>query len=173
MLYRVMGKSPVLEKGVFVAPGAVLVGDVVIREGASIWFNCVLRGDLGGIRVGRGSNIQDGTVIHVDENIPAVIGENCTIGHNATIHACVIGDGTLIGMGAVVLSGARIGENCLIAAGSLVPQGAVIPPESFFAGNPGRVIKSLKPGQLSLLRRGSEVYRTLAGSYKELEPEDL
>jgi carbonic anhydrase/acetyltransferase-like protein (isoleucine patch superfamily) len=170
MLYRLGDKVPVLNGDeIFLAPDAAVIGDVILENRVSIWFQCVLRGDIGQIRVGEGSNIQDGTVVHVDENIPAVIGKNCTIGHNATIHACIIGDGSLIGMGAIVLSGARIGENCLIGAGSLVPQGMHVPPGSLFMGNPGQVVRPLKPGQIELLKRGASVYLDIMKQFQECE----
>ena len=121
-LYELDGVAPTLPKDgdYWIAPGAKVIGDVVIHPGASIWFGAVLRGDNEQIIVGPGSNIQENTVIHTDPGFVVRIGENCTIGHSAIIHGCEIGDGSLIGMGATVLNGARIGEGCLVGANALV-----------------------------------------------------
>lgn len=127
----------------WVAPGAHLIGNVVLLAGASVWFNAVLRGDNERITVGAGSNIQDGCVLHTDPGFPMVIGTHCTVGHKAILHGCTIGDGTLIGMGAIVLNGAVIGPGALIGAGALVTEGSQIPAGALVMGAPGKVMRQL------------------------------
>ena len=131
----------------FIAPNAVLIGDVTLHENASVWFSCVLRGDADRIVIGAGSNIQDGTVIHADPGFATTVGENVTVGHNAMLHGCTIGDGSLVGIGAVVLNGARIGRGCLIGANALVTEGMEIPDGSLVLGSPGRVKSQLSAQQ--------------------------
>jgi len=127
----------------WIAPNAHVMGKVRIGSGVGIWFGVVLRGDNELIDIGRGSNVQENTVMHTDIGLPLTIGENCTIGHNATVHGCTIGDNTLIGMGATVLNGAVIGKNCLIGAGALVTEGKVIPDGSLVVGSPAQVKRAL------------------------------
>lgn len=160
-LYDLDGVSPHLaEDGdVWVAPGAAVIGDVVIETGASIWFNAVLRGDNERIRVGTGSNVQECSVLHTDPGYPLTIGANCTIGHKAMLHGCTIGDGALIGMGATVLNGAVIGEGCLIGAGALITEGKVIPPGSLVMGAPGKVVRDLDAAARQGLLKSAEKYR--------------
>jgi carbonic anhydrase/acetyltransferase-like protein (isoleucine patch superfamily) len=151
----------------FVAPGAVVVGDVTLRARSSVWFNAVLRGDVDRIEVGEDSNLQDGTVVHMDEGQPALIGARVTIGHRAVIHGCVIEDGALVGMGAVVLTGARIGAGSLIGAGALVREKQVVPPGSIALGMPARVAGQVTEEHRAGMRRGVEHYAALARSYLE------
>ena len=129
----------------FVAPGAALIGEVTIGAESSVWYTAVLRADMEPIRIGRQSNVQDGTVIHVDVEMPVSVGNNVSIGHRSVIHGCVVDDGCLIGMGAILLSGSRIGEGALIAAGALVREGVVVPPRVLFAGVPGKILRDLTP----------------------------
>ena len=144
-LYDLEGVSPHLpEDGdVWVAPGAAVIGDVVMESGSSVWFNAVLRGDNERIRLGAGSNIQECSVLHTDPGFPLTIGANCTIGHRAILHGCTVGDGALIGMGATVLNGAVIGAGSLIGAGALITEGKIIPPGSLVMGAPGKVVREL------------------------------
>ncbi len=134
-------------EGHFIAPNAVVIGDVVLHENVSVWFSCVLRGDADRIVIGAGSNIQDGTVIHADPGFAMTVGENVTVGHNAMLHGCTIGDGSLVGIGAVVLNGARIGKSCLIGANALVTEGMEIPDGSLVLGSPGRIKSQLSAEQ--------------------------
>ncbi|MGH9471089.1 MAG: gamma carbonic anhydrase family protein [Terriglobia bacterium] len=143
MIQMYSGRAPRVAPSAFVAPSADLIGDVEIGEDASVWFQCVLRGDIEMIRVGAGSNIQDGSVVHTDAGAPALIGEQVTVGHRAVIHGCTIDSHCLIGMGAIILSRARIGEGSIIAAGSVVLEGAVIPPRSLYMGVPARFRREL------------------------------
>ena len=124
MQYRLGDDTPrLLGDGHYIAPNAAVIGRVTLRAGASVWFSCVLRGDVEAIEIGEGSNIQDGTVIHADPGYPVHVGANVTVGHNAMLHGCRVGDGSLIGIGAVILNGARIGRGCLVGAGALVTEG--------------------------------------------------
>ncbi|MFT6772364.1 MAG: carbonic anhydrase/acetyltransferase-like protein (isoleucine patch superfamily) [Paracoccaceae bacterium] len=160
-LYSLDGIAPTLpEDGDFwVAPGAVLVGKVVLRSGASVWFNAVLRGDNEVIEVGEGSNVQEGSVLHTDPGCPLTIGANCTIGHKVMLHGCTIGDGSLIGMGATVLNGAVIGRGCLIGAGALITEGKVIPDGSLVMGAPGKVVRQLDDAAQHGILSGAAKYQ--------------
>lgn len=131
------GKLPRIAPDVFIAPNAVIIGDVEIGAGSSIWFGAVLRGDVGPIRIGQRTNLQDGVVVHMDPGKPTLIGDGVTIGHGAIIHGTVIEDGAQIGMGAVTLSGSRIGAEAMVAAGALVPEGAEVPGGGRRDGDPG------------------------------------
>ena len=143
----------------WVAGNAQVIGNVVIEEDASVWFGAVLRGDNECITLGRGSNIQDGAVLHTDIGFPMTIGPDCTIGHMAMLHGCTIGAGSLIGIGAIILNGARIGEGCLIGAGALVGEGKEIPARSVVFGTPGKIIRTLNDAEVARVRNGAEFYR--------------
>jgi len=127
----------------WVAPNAVLLGDIVLEEDASVWFGAVLRGDNEQISVGSRSNVQDGCVLHTDPGFPLEIGADCTIGHMVMLHGCTIGRGSLIGIGSIILNGARIGEECLIGANTLIAEGKIIPPRSMVLGSPGKIVREL------------------------------
>lgn len=139
------GKLPKIGKNCFVAETAVLVGDVTLKDGANIWYGAVLRGDLAPIVIGENSNVQDNCVVHIDEGIPTILGDNVTVGHGAIIHACTIEDNCLIGMGATVLDNAHVGRASIIGAGAVVSPRSVIPPFSQVLGIPGKVVKTLAP----------------------------
>ena len=159
MLYRLDGIGVELAAdGCWVAPTAVLIGRVRLETDASVWWGAVLRGDNEPIVVGRGSNVQDGTVCHTDPGTPLLIGAEVTVGHMAVLHGCVIGDGSLIGIGAAVLNGARIGRNCLIAAKALVGENKEIPDNSVVMGVPGKVVGEVRPEQAERMRRGTARY---------------
>lgn len=157
------GRSPVVPSSVFVAPTAVVVGDVVLGEGASVWYGTVVRGDVGPIRVGARTNIQDGCVLHVTGGLPGLtVGEEVTIGHRAVLHGATIRDRCLIGMGAILLDGCDIGEESLVGAGSVVREGTVVPPRSFVAGVPA-VVKGPIPAEVhARLRASADGYVVLA-----------
>ena len=142
-LYALGDKRPVLHDDTWTAPDANLIGDVVLEEGASVWFCATLRGDNEQILVRAGSNVQENCVLHTDMGFPLIIGRNCTIGHKVMLHGCVIGNNSLIGMGATILNGAKIGDNCLIGAGALIPEGKEIPDGSLVMGMPGKVVRQL------------------------------
>ena len=125
----------------FIAPGAVVLGDVTLGANASVWYGCVLRADMDRIVVGEATNVQDGTVVHVDAGRPALIGARVGIGHRAVIHGCTIEDECLVGMGSILLNGVRVGSGSVIGAGAVVPEGAIVPPGSLVMGVPGRVVR--------------------------------
>jgi carbonic anhydrase/acetyltransferase-like protein (isoleucine patch superfamily) len=166
MLCRFKGMEPKVDPSVYVADGARLIGDVTIGAEASIWFNAVLRGDLAPIVIGASSNIQDGTVGHVNPGQPLLVGEGVSVGHNAIIHGCTIGNGTLIGMGAIVLNGAEIGEYALIGAGSLITENKKIPPYTLSMGSPAKVVRELRPEDLERMRRTTESYVVKGKEYR-------
>ncbi len=159
------GKQPDVHDSAYIAPNAVLAGDVVIGRDSSVWFGAVLRGDEARILVGERSNIQDNATVHCDRGIPAVIGNDVTIGHNAVIHSCAVGDGTVVGMGAVILTGASIGSCCVIAAGAVVKQGCVIPDGMLAAGIPAEIKKALPGSAAAANIANAEEYVRLAEKY--------
>ncbi|HEY5071545.1 MAG TPA: gamma carbonic anhydrase family protein [Caulobacteraceae bacterium] len=142
----------------WIAPNAVVLGKVIMKKNASIWFGAVLRGDNDPITVGENSNVQDNCVLHTDYGEPLTIGANVTIGHMVMLHGCTVGDGSLIGIGSVVLGGARIGRNCLIGARSLITEGKQIPDRSVVMGSPGRVVRTLSEAEGAALGAGAMHY---------------
>ena len=150
--------TPRLHESAFVASGARLIGDVTLAEGASVWYNAVVRGDSAPITLGVGSNLQDNVSVHVDAGSPVVIGENVSVGHNAVVHGCTIGDGSLIGMGSVVLSGAVIGAGCLVAGGAVVLGGTIVPDGSLVAGVPAKVRRELTDEERAGIRENAQRY---------------
>lgn len=168
MQYRLGDSAPrLLGDGHYIAPNAAVIGRVTLRAGASVWFSCVLRGDVEAIEIGEGSNIQDGTVIHADPGYPVHVGAKVTIGHNAMLHGCRVGDGSLIGIGAVVLNGARIGRGCLVGAGALVTEGTEIPDGSLVIGSPAKVKKTFSPEQQLALAHNADHYVGNAKRFSE------
>lgn len=137
------GKRPAVSENVFIAPNASVIGETTLGEGVSVWFGAVLRGDIAPVRVGKGSNIQDNSVLHVGDTDPCIIGENVVVGHNVILHGCTVEDDCLIGMGAIVLNKAVIGHGSVVGAGALVTQGMVIPPYSLVLGSPAKVRREL------------------------------
>ncbi len=169
-IYKFNDHTPKIGEKVFLAPGSKIIGDVVIGENSSIWYNCVLRGDVNYIRVGNNTNIQDGTIVHVSSNgfsatggggAPTKIGNNVTIGHNATIHACTINDYSLIGMGATILDGSIISEMSFVAAGALVTPKSIIKEGQLWAGNPARFIRKINDKEKKLLTNTPKIYSDL------------
>ena len=156
-----------IAEGVFIAPGATVLGDVRIGAQSSVWYTAVLRGDTDTIRIGPRSNVQDGAVVHVDTGVPCLIGAGVTIGHRAVVHGALVEDDVLIGIGAIVLSGARIGQDCIIGAGSLVTGHSVIPPRSMVLGVPGRVVRSLTDEEVQSIRTAAEHYVEYGAKYKQ------
>ena len=152
--------APAIHDTAWLAPGSVVVGDVIIGAGSSVWYNAVVRGDSSAVRIGERSNVQDGVVIHTQrgEGGEALIGNDVSIGHNAVVHGAIIEDGCLIGMNSTVLSGAIVGEGSLVAAGALVPQGMVVPPHSLVAGIPARVVRELRESDRESVRTNASVY---------------
>jgi len=165
MIIEYRGKVPKIHHSAFVAPTAVLIGDIEIGEESSIWFGVVLRGDNGPIRIGARTSVQDNSVIHVSEGNQTIIGDGCTIGHCVTMEDCTIGNGALVGSNAVVLNEAVVGEQALIAAGAVVGAKANIPPRVVAAGQPAVVKKELIGDALHWVERGSHEYVELSRSY--------
>jgi len=159
--------EPTVGPGAWIAPGAVVTGDVELGADASVWFGCIVRGDIAAIRVGQRTNIQDLSVVHVDTDQPCDIGSDVGVGHRAIIHGCTIGNGCLIGMGAIILSHAVIGADSVIGAGAVVREGTVIPPRSLVVGVPGRIIRQVDDELLVRARRTVEHYLVLKDAHRE------
>jgi len=169
-LYEFDGIRPELPEAgdYWVAENATVLGRVILRPGANIWYNCVLRGDNDPITIGERSNIQDGTIIHTDVGIPCTVGADVTVGHRAMLHGCTIGDGSLIGIGATVLNRAVIGRNCIIGANALIPEGKEIPDNSLVMGAPGKVVKEISDQQAQMLRMSALHYVDNAERHRKL-----
>lgn len=165
-----LGKTPDTARAAFVAANAIVVGDVTLGAGASVWYGCVLRGDINSIVIGDGSNVQDGTIVHLADDYGVRVGRHTTIGHAAIIHACDIGDECLIGMGATVLDGAKIGDRCIVGANALVTQRFVAPPGSMILGSPAKVVRPLTEAEQSGLRHWAEKYVAVATAHAGLAP---
>lgn len=165
MIYSYGDRCLQAEGVYFVAPSADVIGSVSLGNEASIWFGAVLRGDNDWIHIGAGTNVQDGTIIHVDPGAPVIVGANVTIGHGVLLHGCHIGDGSLIGNRATVLDGVRIGAGSLIGAGALVTPRTEIPPGSVVMGSPGRVVRQVQERDLEWITRGCEAYKLKARDY--------
>lgn len=162
-------KKPDLQSAAFVAPGSVVRGDVTLGEGASIWYNAVLRGDLAPISIGENTNIQDGAVVHVDSGHPVKVGNTVTVGHCAVLHGCTIGDEALIGMGAIILNGAVIGNGCIIGAGALVTGGTVLPDNTLALGSPAKAVRPVRPDERAATVANSMLYVKEAKTYAAQE----
>ncbi len=166
------GRTPELDPTSFLAAGARVIGAVRLAEGASVWYNAVVRADSDTITVGAGSNLQDNVSVHVDAGHPVVIGQNVSVGHNAVVHGCTIGDGSLIGMGSVVLTGAVIGEGSLVAGGAVVLEGTVVPPGSLVAGVPAKVRRALTADETERLLHNAQIYRVHTATHRDAAPAD-
>ena len=158
MLYELDGVAVKAEGDYWVADSATVVGNVLLKQDASVWFNAVVRGDNDLITIGEGSNVQDGSVLHTDPGFPLTIGAHVTIGHKVMLHGCEIGEGSLIGINAVVLNGAKIGKNCLIGANALITEGKEIPDNSMVMGSPGKVVRTLSEEKAAGIRAGAAHY---------------
>jgi carbonic anhydrase/acetyltransferase-like protein (isoleucine patch superfamily) len=166
-IYELDGHAPQLARSAYVADSAQVIGKVTLEENTSVWFGTVIRGDNDYIRIGRNSNIQDASVLHVDAGVPLTLGENVTVGHKVTLHGCTVGDGSLIGIGAVVLNHAKIGKNCLVGAGALVTEGKEFPDGSMILGSPAKAVKQLTPEQIAGLQRAAQSYVEKAERYRK------
>lgn len=166
IIERYLDRVPSIADDALVCTGAAVVGDVRIAEGASVWYGCVLRGDMNYIELGAHSNVQDGTVVHLGDNDPTVVGEHAVVGHRAVLHGCTIEPHCLIGMQATVLDGAVIGRGSIVGAGCIVPAGTLVPPNSLVLGLPGKVVKTLDPSKEDHHRKLAEKYSRLAHNYR-------
>lgn len=173
MLITFQGHTPIVGHNVLLCDGAKVIGEVSIGDNASIWFNCVLRGDVNYIKIGKNTNIQDLTMIHVwhrDEGVmesgyPAIIGDNVTIGHSCVIHACHIEDNCLIGMGSIIMDGARIGRDSIVGAGAVVTKGKQFPPQSLILGNPAKFIRNLRHEEIEEIANSASRYVAFKNQY--------
>ena len=168
MIYFYGERRPQIGSSCLIAPSADVIGSVSLGNEVSIWFGAVLRGDNDWIHIGAGSNVQDGSIIHVDPGVPVIVGANVTIGHGVMLHGCQVGDGALIGNRATVLDGAYIGAGSLIGAGALVTPNTQIPPGSVVMGAPGRIVRQVQPHDVSRMAQGCESYRVKAREYAAL-----
>jgi carbonic anhydrase/acetyltransferase-like protein (isoleucine patch superfamily) len=165
-LYQLDHLIPAIDASAWVADNAQVVGNVRLGAGSSVWFGVVARGDTEAITVGRGTNIQDNSVLHADPGMPLVIGDHVSVGHQVMLHGCTVGDGSLIGIGAVVLNGARIGKNCLVGAGALVTEGKEFPDGTMILGSPAKAVRQLLPEQIAGLEKIAKHYVDNARRYR-------
>ena len=161
------GITPTLAADAFIAPGAMVIGDVTVGPGSSVWYNAVLRGDIAPIRIGAGSNVQDGAVLHVDEGVPCVLGDNVVIGHGAVVHSATVGDGAMVAMHATLLSHSSVGAESIVGANALVPEGKEFPPRSLIVGVPGKVVRDVTDEQVDAIRQNARRYAGYAQTHRE------
>jgi len=173
MILSHKGMIPKIEKDVFIAGSADIIGDVLIGENSSVWFGCVIRGDINTIKIGKNTNIQDMSMIHVDhytkedksDGHPTYIGDNVTIGHKVMLHGCIIGDACLIGMSTTILDGAIIGQESIVGAGSLVTKNKIFPPRSLIMGSPAKVVRELNEEEIASLYESAQNYIDYKNDY--------
>ena len=165
-VYELDGTQPRVADSAWVSDSAQVMGNVVLGEDSSVWFGTVIRGDTETITVGRGSNIQDASVLHADIGKPLTIGDNVTVGHQVMLHGCTIGDESLIGIGAIVLNGAKIGRHCLVGAGALVTEGKEFPDGSMIIGSPAKAVRQLTPEQIEGLKLSAQHYMDNARRFR-------
>ena len=157
---------PTIHPSAFVSPGADIIGRVSLGKDASVWFGCVLRGDVNRIEIGQATNIQDGGILHVDDDRPCRIADHVHVGHHANLHGCSVARGAMIGIGAIVLSGARIGAGAIVGAGSVVLEGTHVPPRTLVVGAPARPVRQVTSRELANIRRWVKKYVQLAKAYR-------
>ena len=157
-IYQLGDIAPRLASDAFVAESAEVIGHVIMEPASSVWYGVVIRGDNDAITIGRGTNVQDGSMLHSDPGFPLTLGENVTVGHMCMLHGCTVGDGSLIGIKAVVLNGAKIGKNCLVGAGAVVTEGKEFPDNSLILGAPAKVVKEISPEQAQRLKMAALHY---------------
>jgi carbonic anhydrase/acetyltransferase-like protein (isoleucine patch superfamily) len=160
------GVSPDIHATAFVAPGASVVGDVAIGEDANVWFGCVLRGDVDVIRIGKRSNIQDGTMVHLSRNAPTIVGDDVTVGHGAILHGCTLMDRSFVGMGATLLDGSVVESGAMVGAGALLTMGKRVPSGELWGGAPAKFLRKLRPEEIEGIKTRAEHYVELARQYK-------
>ncbi len=165
MTYR--RTAPTIHPSAFIAPGADVIGRVRLAKDSSVWFGCVLRGDVNRIDIGEATNIQDGSILHVDDNHPCAIADHVHVGHHANLHGCRVERGAMIGIGAIVLSGARVGAGAIVGAGSVVLEGTKVPPRTLVVGAPARVVRKVSARDLQYIKHWVAKYVRLARAYRE------
>ena len=166
MIYDFKNNVPSLHKESWVASNAVLIGKVILKKDANVWFNVVLRGDIEPITIGEGSNVQDGSVFHTDPGCPLTLGKNVTVGHMVTLHGCEIADDTLIGIGSTILNKTKIGKNCIIGANTLIAENKVIPDRSLVLGSPGKIIRLVTEEEIKEIKENAKHYVENYKNYK-------
>ena len=169
MIYEFENNTPTLDKDSWVASNAVLIGRVILKKDANVWFNVVLRGDIETITIGEGSNVQDGSIFHTDPGCPITLGKNVTVGHMVMLHGCEVDDNTLIGIGSTILNKTKIGKNCIIGANTLIPENKVIPDRSLVLGSPGKVIRQITDKEIEEIKKNAKHYVENYKKYKEDE----
>jgi carbonic anhydrase/acetyltransferase-like protein (isoleucine patch superfamily) len=167
VIYQLDDRKPILEGENYVAENAAVIGSVLMRREASVWFNVTIRGDNDLITLGEGVNVQDGSVIHTDGGIPVTLERNVSVGHLVMLHGCTVGENSLVGIGAIVLNRVVVGKNCLVGAGSLIPEGKTIPDGSLVLGVPGRVMRSLTPEEIAMNTWIARHYAERAKRYRQ------
>ena len=166
MKYAIEDRRVVCKGDYYIAPGAVVIGSVILEPNVSIWFNCVVRADNDTITLGEGSQVQDGSVLHADPGAPILLEKNVSIGHMAMVHGCTIGEGSLIGIGAILLNHCKIGKHCLVGAGTLIPEGKEFPDGKLILGSPGKVVRDLTPEEIARIERTAFNYQQRAKRYR-------
>ena len=173
MKYSLDERKVICKGDYWIAPNATVIGSVVLENNASIWWNCVLRGDSDTITIGENSQVQDGSVLHADPGFPLTLHKNVSVGHMAMLHGCTIGEGSLVGIGAVILNGAKIGKNCLIGARAFIGEGKEIPDGSMVLGMPGKVVRQLSPEEITRINAIADHYVQNSRRYrKELKTDE-
>ena len=167
MFYDLKDKKPKNSGENWVAPNAVIIGDVTLEKNSSIWFNAVLRGDIELITIGEDTNVQDGSVLHTDPGYPLTIGKRVTVGHMVMLHGCQISDDTLIGIGSIILNNAKIGKNCIIGANTLITENKIIPDNSLVVGSPGRVLRKVTDEEIKAVLENGKHYVDFSKKYKK------
>ncbi len=167
MIYEFRNNTPTLDKDSWVASNAILIGKVILKKDANVWFNVVLRGDIEPITIGEGSNVQDGSVFHTDPECPLTLGKGVTVGHMVMLHGCEIDDNTLIGIGSTILNKTKIGKNCIIGANTLIAENKVIPDRSLVLGSPGKVIRQVTDKEIEEIKENALHYVDNYKKYKK------
>jgi len=167
MVHSISKDTPVIDSTAFIAWNAEVAGAATIGQGASVWFSTVVRADMAPVSIGAGSNLQDGTVVHVDTGTPTIVGKNVTVGHRAILHGCTVGDGSLIGMGAIMLNGSEVGPESIVAAGSLVTQGKKFPARSMLMGSPAKLVRQVTDEEAARSLENARRYVGMAKAAKE------
>ena len=165
-VYALGPHTPEIDPESWIAPNAVVIGQVKLSKNASIWWNCTVRGDTDRLIIGENSNIQDGSVLHTDEGVPMHIGNDVTVGHLVMLHGCTVGDGSLIGIGSVILNRAVIGKGCIVGANTLIPEGKVFPDRVLIVGSPGKVVRELSDEEVGRLSHAADHYVNNARRYR-------
>ena len=158
MIYEFENSTPILDKDSWVASNAVLIGKVILKKDANIWFNVVLRGDIEPIIIGEGSNVQDGSIFHTDPGCPLSLGRGVTVGHLAMLHGCEVGDDSLIGIGSTILNKTKIGKNCIVGANTLIAENKVIPDRSLVLGSPGKIVRQVTDKEIKEIKENAKHY---------------